>query len=218
MLKRKFLSFILSLFLLTIFVNADWRIVYDFDLDAFRQDYFEPVRNSDMDELADVTFTLTATGDIIYRNSGNTLWVNLAIGTTGQILIEESGLPAWSPNINIVDGIINFSSSDNSGTPVTSTGETSTWSGRFSVADDGIITLFPMTTGGRFFIICGAEWADFFVDDDGDVTLIANSANVVANASTDGNLCIGNSGTQEPLIIENKLGVLNIVIILGIHD
>ena len=53
------------------------------------------------------------------------------------------------------------------------------------------------------------------VDDDGDVILILNSANVVANADTDTKICIGTAATQEPLTIRNRLGAqknINLII------
>ena len=51
-------------------------------------------------------------------------------------------------------------------------------------------------------------YAHFLIDGDGDVTLISNSSNVVANADTDTKLCLGTSSSQEPLTIKNRLGSL----------
>lgn len=51
-------------------------------------------------------------------------------------------------------------------------------------------------------------YAHFLIDGDGDVTLISNSSNVVANADTDTKLCLGISASQEPLVIKNRLGSL----------
>lgn len=81
------------------------------------------------------------------------------------------------------------------------------WTYQGSVADDGTFNLPAITTAAMCLITCGsAEYALFYIDDDGDVTLIANSANVVANADTDTNLCIGTAATQEPLTVRNRLG------------
>jgi hypothetical protein len=41
-----------------------------------------------------VSLTGSATGDIYYRDDHG-LFVRLPIGTTGQVLIVGSGLPAW---------------------------------------------------------------------------------------------------------------------------
>jgi hypothetical protein len=39
----------------------------------------------------------TAAGDIIYRPTANTHWVNLPKGTDGEVLTLASGLPSWAP-------------------------------------------------------------------------------------------------------------------------
>lgn len=76
------------------------------------------------------------------------------------------------------------------------------------VADDGTFTLPAFTDSCWGFIQAGnnEEYVIFTNDNDGDVILVANSANVVANADTDTNLCIGTAATQEPLTIKNRLG------------
>ncbi|MBI3320015.1 MAG: hypothetical protein HYZ89_05460 [Candidatus Omnitrophica bacterium] len=48
-----------------------------------------------LSDIADTSFTGLAAGALLYRNSGNTAWVNLPIGSTGQALTVSSGLPAW---------------------------------------------------------------------------------------------------------------------------
>lgn len=45
--------------------------------------------------VGDVTFTLTATGDLIHRDAASK-WVNLAIGTGGKYLRSTGTLPVWS--------------------------------------------------------------------------------------------------------------------------
>lgn len=77
------------------------------------------------------------------------------------------------------------------------------------LADDAVLTLpFSITSSARGFISVGdnEERTGFWIDNDGDVTLVNNSANVVANADTDANLCMGTAATQEPLQIKNRLG------------
>lgn len=76
------------------------------------------------------------------------------------------------------------------------------------LADDAILTLpFSITSSARGFIAAGnnEERSDFWIDNDGDVTLMNNSANVVANADTDDKLDIGTAAAQEPLQIKNRL-------------
>jgi hypothetical protein len=76
------------------------------------------------------------------------------------------------------------------------------------LANDVTYTLpFSITSSARGFISAGnnEERTDFWIDNDGDVTLVNNSANVVANADTDDKLCIGTAAAQEPLQIKNRL-------------
>ncbi len=85
------------------------------------------------------------------------------------------------------------------------------------VADDATFNLPAITDSAWGFIQFGdnEEYALFTVDNDGDVTLISNSANIVANADTDGSGCIGTAATQEPLVIRNRLGAqknINLII------
>lgn len=85
------------------------------------------------------------------------------------------------------------------------------------VADDGTFNLPAITDSAWGFIQAGdnEEYALFMVDDDGDVTLISNSANVVANADTDGKICLGIASPEEPLTIRNRLGAqknINLII------
>ncbi len=77
-----------------------------------------------------------------------------------------------------------------------------------SVADDANIVLPSFTNGCKGWVMIGnaEEYTEFWVDNDGDVTLVDGSANVVAGADTDAKVCIGTSATQEPLVVKNRLG------------
>lgn len=77
-----------------------------------------------------------------------------------------------------------------------------------SLPDDGTLELPTFTSACRGWIIVGKndEWAEFNVDDDGDVLLTDQSGNIVGNSDTDAKFCIGTSATQEPLILKNRLG------------
>lgn len=87
-------------------------------------------------------------------------------------------------------------------------GELFMWPYQGDLADNATFNLPAFTDGCMALIQAGnnEEYAIFMVDDDGDVILIANSANVSANADNDGDLCIGTAATQEPLVIKNRLG------------
>lgn len=76
------------------------------------------------------------------------------------------------------------------------------------VIDDAYVLLPTIEYSAKGWVIIGdnEEHTDFYVDSTGTVTLVNNSTNVVANADTDENLCIGSSATQEPLQIKNRLG------------
>jgi hypothetical protein len=84
---------------------------------------------------------------------------------------------------------------------------------RKDLADDVYFTLPALTHSCFGWVVAGDdnERAIFTVDNDGDATLIFNSTNVVANADTDGKLCIGTATTQEPLRIKNRLGATKFI-------
>lgn len=52
--------------------------------------------SADLGDLTDVTITSAAAGDILYRNSANDAWINLAAGSNGEVLTLASGLPSWA--------------------------------------------------------------------------------------------------------------------------
>jgi hypothetical protein len=114
--------------------------------------------------------------------------------------------------------------SDRAASPVYCTGPLNFFGYNASKADDAIIYLPPVTTNGFGVVIASpsgatiAERTQFFVDNDGDVTLINNSTNVVANADTDTKLCIGTAAAQEPLQIKNRLGGTRILNIMFWYD
>ena len=96
-------------------------------------------------------------------------------------------------------------------------GELFQWTYQGDLADDASFTLPAFTDACWGMIQAGdnEEYALFSVDNDGDVTLISNSANVVANADTEDKLCIGTAATQEGLVIRNRLAAtknINLII------
>lgn len=85
------------------------------------------------------------------------------------------------------------------------------------LADEGTISLETGALGtgacityhGFGWIIVGddEEFTQFRVGSTGTVTLIGNTANIVANADTDGKLCVNVAGAPaEPVYLKNRLG------------
>jgi len=81
------------------------------------------------------------------------------------------------------------------------------WGYADEVADDATFNLPTMTVGGfgNIFVEGNEEQAQFTVDESGNVSLQNFSDHVVANANTDGSICIG-SGISNPVVIKNRLG------------
>jgi len=75
------------------------------------------------------------------------------------------------------------------------------------LADDGTILMPTFLVNMRGWIIAGdnEERADFWVKNDGTVTLSNESVNVVANSGDDAKLCIA-TVTANPFYIANRLG------------
>jgi len=75
------------------------------------------------------------------------------------------------------------------------------------VLDDGTFDLPVTANGGWGILVAGAdeERAEFSIKSDGTVNRMIASANVVANADTDGKVCIGTS-VASPCVIKNRLG------------
>lgn len=86
--------------------------------------------------------------------------------------------------------------------------------------DDATFTLPAIADSAWGFIIAGndEEHAMFFIDDDGDVTLVSATSNVVANADTDTNVCVGTAAAQEPLVIRNRLGATKHINLLVFYN
>ena len=122
-----------------------------------------------------------ATGEIVFKTS-----TVAASGTTLQVLAERARITTLGLVMNSVTEYRYYA----------------------DLANDAILTLpFSITSSARGFIAAGdnEERSDFWIDNDGDVTLVNNSTNVVANADTDDKLDIGTGAAQEPLQIKNRL-------------
>ena len=71
-----------------------------------------------------------------------------------------------------------------------------------ALADDATSSL-PTATYGQIMATCGTEWLFANVAEDGTITLLIYSDEVVV-ANTDGKFCIYDNGTQA--IVKNRLG------------
>ena len=92
------------------------------------------------------------------------------------------------------------------------------------VADDGSITMpFSIDYAAWGWITIGTasainDYSMFFINGVGNVVLISASGNVVANADTDAKLCVGTAGSQEPLVIKNRLGASKHITLMIFYD
>ncbi len=155
------------------------------------------------------TTTSSATDLLINRTetavgSGAQLLIDTQVGSVSRYSIPNTGRVRYSPI-------------DNAASPVLPTNPLKFFGYNASKADDAVITCPAITTSAYGVVILGdaEEYARFIINSTGTVTLLDNSANVVANADTDTKLCIGTAATQEPLQIKNRLGgvkVLNVMI------
>ncbi len=136
--------------------------------------------------------------------------------------VRVFGAEATPPGTGIFEvvGISSTSPNDNTAVPVAPTARLKFFGYNKSSIDNAVITLPLVTTSGFGIVIAGLkeEYTTFYVDNDGDVTLVGNSANVVANADTDAKLDIGTAATQEPLLIKNALGATKVINVMFWYD
>ncbi len=141
-------------------------------------------------------FDATGTGDVVLATSPTLVTPTLGVAAATSITLT---------------GLANFDPPDYAGAPVN--GDTNAlFNFSDSVADDGSVTLPDQDTHAFGVVMVStdggamAEYAQFIVDNDGDVTVLSKSTNVVNNADTDGNVCIGTAAAQTNLLIKNRLG------------
>jgi len=88
-----------------------------------------------LNDLTDVTITGQATGDLMYASSASA-WVNLGVGSNGDVLTLSGGVPAWvTPGAG--------GNVSNSGTP--SDGQVAVWTDSTHIEGDAALT-FDTTT------------------------------------------------------------------------
>jgi hypothetical protein len=87
---------------------------------------------------------------------------------------------------------------------LSSTGNTAT------IPDDGTVTMLTITTQGLGIVLVDGDLCLFTVDSSGNVKLIIDYEDIVANANTDGKFCIG-TAVQNPIILKNRLGASKVV-------
>jgi len=89
--KNKLISFILVLCLL---IAIPLSARYKYNPFTRKLDYYETGADIDLGDLADVTLTGLATGNVLYYNG--TAWVNLATGANTNVLTLAGGIPSWA--------------------------------------------------------------------------------------------------------------------------
>jgi len=162
-----------------------------------------------------------AGGGLVFGNSNLVEFVMQA-GNSGAIWADSGGpwlrMKGGTSGIQFVNNAINQTllqlNNDGSGLSFPGTvsylrqGTLKQWTYQGSVVDDATFDLPAITNSAFGWVTAGSneERTLFTINATGTVTLISNSANVVANADTDAKLCIGTAATQEPLTIRNRLG------------
>jgi hypothetical protein len=88
-----------------------------------------------------------------------------------------------------------------------------------SLADDAVYTLpFDITNAAFGFAALINEYCWFHINAAGNVHLTGQSSNTVANADTDGKLCIGTANSQEPLQIKNRRASAGTLFLIIFYD
>jgi len=88
---KKLISFLIAL---CIFIAIPLSARYKYNPFTRKLDYYETGADIDLGDLADVTLTGLATGNILYYNG--TAWVNLATGANTNVLTLAVGIPSWA--------------------------------------------------------------------------------------------------------------------------
>lgn len=109
-----------------------------------------------------------ATGDMIYADAATTM-TRLAIGTTDQVLVESSGIPAWSDVLRLPVGSVSAVAYGFTGDPNTGWYATGADAAAFAV---GGVQAFTVTTTGVVFNEGSAD-RDFRVESDGSADALS---------------------------------------------
>ncbi len=138
--------------------------------------------NATLDDLSDVTITTAAAGDVIYRNAGNTAWVNGAPGATSGVQPYDTTLTALAGLTN-TPGMVVESGTDAFVTRVLTGGTGITVTNGDGISGDPTVAL---TSG----VVTAGTYSSVTVDTYGRVT--AGSA---IEASTQVAMVNANAGT-----------------------
>ena len=88
---RKKILWALAIFFVVSFIYADWY----YNPQTGTIDYYEPVSGANFGDLANVTLTGMANGNILYYNG--TRWINLAAGAAAEVMtVSGAGIPSWA--------------------------------------------------------------------------------------------------------------------------
>jgi len=88
---KRLISFLIALCLL---IAIPLSARYKYNPFTRKLDYYETGADIDLGDLADVTLTGLATGNILYYSG--TAWVNLATGANTNVLTLAGGIPSWA--------------------------------------------------------------------------------------------------------------------------
>ncbi|KKL64652.1 hypothetical protein LCGC14_2162790, partial [marine sediment metagenome] len=75
------------------FISLTLLILFLFSLGISQTPLIKPV-SIKWTDLKDVLITTVATGDVAYYDGAN--WINLAVGSNGEILTLAAGVPSWA--------------------------------------------------------------------------------------------------------------------------
>ena len=151
--------------------------------------------NAALDDLSDVTITTAAAGHVIYRNAGNTAWVNAAPGATSGVQAYDATLAALA-GLNTTAGVVVQTGTDTF-TKRTVTGT----AGRVTVADgDGVAgnPTIDLASG----IVTAGTYSSVTVDTYGRVTAgssIESTTQVSLTNTSGGTMTIG-----QPVYVETN--------------
>lgn len=169
-------------------------------------------------------------GKYVIASAGTNQGIDLTSSGTGTITLSVPSIPS-SKSLDIQvestsrlglsgEGVMLHSPSDFASTPVNPTGNLKFFGHNKNVADDAYITLPAISNHAYGICIVGnnEERTQFWLNSTGTVVLLNNSANVVANADTDTNVCVGTSAAEEPLLVKNRLGATRRISVMLWYD
>lgn len=169
-----------------------------------------------IDGTKEFTGTITVQGNLILKKSTTPTGIAL-YNTYTSGSVYERGFINWNANVLEFGVEMLGATAREIGFSVNGGGTLKLFTYSKSVADDATITLPVITDSAFGWITVGdnEERCQFSISSTGTLTMLNPSGNVVTGADTDGKVCLGTSGSQEPLVIKNRLGsskVMNMIL------